>query len=55
LLLIGFFCALYGLLQLLTTGLHYPNHWNQPVFAPYTILIGILLIVGSAICWKRTH
>jgi hypothetical protein len=34
-----------GMLTLLQGKLHYSNYWGAPVFAPFAILIGILLVV----------
>jgi hypothetical protein len=35
-----------GLLTLLRGKLNYYNYWDDPVFAPNDIFVGILLLVG---------
>ena len=44
-----------GVLTVLGGKLNYYNFWNDPVFAPYLILAGILLVVGVVLHRKRSN
>jgi hypothetical protein len=44
-----------GLLALLRGKLNYYNYWDDPVFAPYDIFAGILLLVGVFLHRKRSN
>jgi hypothetical protein len=36
-----------GTLNLSAGRLHYRNYWGAPVFAPFAILIGVLVLIGA--------
>jgi|GraSoi_2013_60cm_1033757.scaffolds.fasta_scaffold62944_2 hypothetical protein len=37
-----------GVLNLLAGRLHYRNYWGAPVFAPFAILIGTLVLMAPS-------
>jgi hypothetical protein len=54
-LLAGVGLILSGLNSLSTGGLHYPNHWGGPVYAPFAIVIGIGVLVTLAVKWRTPN
>jgi hypothetical protein len=42
----------FGAVTLLSGKLHYQNYWHGPVFAPFALFVGVLIIV-VAIKGKR--
>jgi hypothetical protein len=54
---VGVLAVGLGLLALLSGHLHYANWWGGPVFAPFAILVGLILlgiaIYGRTIKAKR--
>lgn len=51
LVLVGLMIAATGLRSLLKGSLHYHSVVNQPVFAPFAILVGLLMIVVVVAAW----
>ncbi len=45
--LVGLMLIGMGALNLLAGRLHYRNYWGAPVFAPFAILIGTLVLIGA--------
>jgi hypothetical protein len=43
--LIGLLLAAEGALRLFASRLHYHNYWGAPVFTPFAILVGILIVI----------
>jgi hypothetical protein len=35
----------FGAVTLLSGKLHYQNYWHGPVFAPFAVFVGVLIIV----------
>ena len=52
-LFLGLMCIAMGTLSLLRGRTHYPNVWGEPVFAPFTIVVGFLCLLGALKVWKR--
>jgi hypothetical protein len=44
--LVGLVLIATGALALLTGETHYANFWGAPVFAPFAIVIGLLLLIA---------
>ena len=42
-----------GALALLTGETHYANFWGAPVFAPFAIVIGLLLLITVFMQWRK--
>ena len=42
-----------GIVTLLKGKLHYVNYWGGTVFAPVTIVVGLLLLVGIIFKWEK--
>lgn len=47
LILVGVLFLSTGAGSLLRGRSHYPNYWGAPVFAPFTILLGLLSFVAA--------
>jgi hypothetical protein len=45
--LLGVFAVCYGMLQIVGGKLNYQNYWGGLVFAPFTILLGTLVLYIS--------
>ena len=45
--LLGVFAVCYGVLQIVRGELNYQNYWGGLVFAPFTILLGALILYLS--------
>jgi multisubunit Na+/H+ antiporter MnhB subunit len=50
---VGLVLIATGTLALLTGETHYPNFWGAPVFAPFAIVIGLLLLVTVFTQWRK--
>jgi hypothetical protein len=49
----GLTILLLGLGTLLRGHLEYPNYWGGAVFAPFAILVGLLVIVVAVVQGRR--
>jgi len=52
---IGVFLASSAILSLLAERFYYQNYWGGMVFAPYTALIGFLIVIVGFLRRGRTH
>jgi multisubunit Na+/H+ antiporter MnhB subunit len=42
-----------GTLALLAGETHYANYWGAPVFAPFAIVVGLLILVAVFTQWRK--
>jgi hypothetical protein len=45
--LLGLTLIAMGVLNLFAGRLHYGNYWGAPVFTPFVIFIGALVLIGA--------
>lgn len=51
---VGLIVIATGVLSLLEGGTNYRNFWGLVVFAPFTVVVGLLLIVAVVVAWMRS-
>jgi hypothetical protein len=44
---VGLLIMGWGIVTLLQGKLHYQNYWHAPVFAPFAVLIGVLMVFAA--------
>lgn len=50
---LGLLMLATGVLVVMNGRTHFQNYWGAPVFAPFAIVIGLLIIVAMIISWVR--
>lgn len=51
--LLGLLMLATGVLVVMSGKTHFQNYWGAPVFAPFAIVIGLLIILAMIISWVR--
>jgi hypothetical protein len=50
---LGMLFVATGTLALLTGKTHYANFWGAPVFAPFAMVIRLLLLIAAFTQWRK--